>query len=567
MKVSQSATTELRVGIVQMNPRVGDLEGNAGRILKESEWAAAQRADLLVFPELVVCGYPPEDLVLKFHFVDACRDAVYAIAQQIPEDLTVLLGCPWRGREKVVNAAVVIRAGHVEQVYAKQLLPNYGVFDEQRIFEAGQEAGLIDCKGWSIGLHICEDSWFDDSPAFERLAGQDLDMLINISASPFHWGKHEERSRIVSDAAKRLEAPVVYCNLVGGQDELVFDGRSLVSEYNGDVTALGPAHEEASLLTIWEQHRAKGGDADSGLRRRVEPESTGDTDLGPLDDVYRALVLGLRDYVEKNGFQRVLVAISGGVDSALVAALAVDALGSDHVVGVTMPSRFNSSETISDSERLADSLGIRLHCLPIQDLFEGYLSNLEGLWNGREPDATEENIQARIRGTLIMALSNKFGWLVLATGNKSEMATGYCTLYGDMAGGFAVIKDVPKTLVFDLCRYCNRDAERIPSSIIDRPPSAELRENQKDSDSLPPYEELDPILTAYVEEDLGLEEMIHRGFKATDVQRIIRLVDQNEYKRRQAPPGVKITPKAFGRDRRVPITNAYLNRGFGGIQR
>lgn len=565
--------TALSIALLQINPCVGDLEANAASILRHAQVAAGEGAELILFPELCLSGYPPEDLVLKAHFLEACEQALAELALRLPSGSLVILGAPCKGVKKATNTAIGFLGGKEVFRYHKQRLPNYGVFDEKRIFEPGQNPGVFRFGTFNIGLHICEDSWDTSATSFDNLKDRPLDLLLNLSASPFHWGKHKQRRAILQQAAKQVDASLAYCNLVGGQDELVFDGRSLVLNSDGELLAQAAAHTETALylefMTETETEKdwsSAWGPTLNHLNKDVSlPPPAFANELDPLEDVYQALMVGVRDYVNKNGFEKVLIAVSGGVDSALVLALAVDALGADRVVGVTMPSRYNSPETISDSGRICEAFGVEMHTVPIKNLFNDYLEELSSLWEGRDVDVTEENLQARIRGNIIMALSNKFGWMVLTTGNKSELATGYCTLYGDMAGGYAVIKDVPKTVVFDLCRHRNRDGEMIPTSIIDRPPSAELRDDQKDSDSLPPYDVLDAILKAYVEEDQGMENIVAKGFEEDVVRRVIRLVDINEYKRRQGAPGVKITPKAFGRDRRVPITNAYRNQGFKGI--
>jgi NAD+ synthase (glutamine-hydrolysing) len=465
------------------------------------------------------------------------------------------------------------------------ILPNYGVFDEHRVFKAGTRPLILQIGPARVGIHVCEDSWQANGAPRTLLGEARLDLLVNVSASPYHRGKLPVRKEVLRKTGGTVNAPVAYCNLVGGQDELVFDGASLVIDRDGRVRAQAASfREELLLFTVPVSPEPP---PPERLERydlvRIEPPRGGRAGLPPgdareiavrrssvaeppedLEAVYTALTLGLHDYVEKNGFSRALVALSGGIDSALVATLAVDALGPDRVVGVTMPSVHSSRETIGDAGRLAENLGIRLHTVPIKDLVAAYDAVLSPLWEGRPPDTTEENLQARIRGTIIMAISNKFGWLVLATGNKSELATGYCTLYGDMVGGFAVIKDVPKTLVFALARWRNeRAAPRvlIPPSTIQRPPSAELKPDQRDTDSLPPYEELDPILERYIEQDKGLKEIVAAGCDPETAKRVIRMTDLNEYKRRQGPPGIKITPKAFGRDRRLPITNRYRENG------
>jgi NAD+ synthase (glutamine-hydrolysing) len=572
----------LRIVLGQINPTVGALGPNAQRMAKVASEAAARGARVVVFPELAVTGYPPEDLVLKPHFVEAARAEVQQLAQALPPGLTAIVGTPWPGHGRAFNAAVVLRDGRIHAVYHKMLLPNYGVFDEKRVFEPGRDPGVIEVDGWRIGLHICEDSWFPEAAPCSALREAGVEAVINLSASPYHRGKLAQREAVLGRAARAVGAPLLYCNLVGGQDELVFDGASLVVDAAGQLVARAQSFAEDQL--VLDLPRVGKMRAESSNDWKTAAPAAGRIAPAPEgpSEVYAALQLGLRDYVDKNGFRKVLVAISGGIDSALVAAIAVDALGSDRVVGVTMPSQYSSHETLDDAHVLARNLGITLHELPIRRLHEEYLRDLAGLWPDRAPDATEENLQARIRGNLIMALSNKFGWLVVTTGNKSEIATGYCTLYGDMAGGFALIKDVPKTLVWELARWRNgpgranppgephapnaarRDASPypcgegpIPVSTIERPPSAELRPDQKDTDSLPPYDVLDPIIERYVERDQGLAELVAAGFDAALVQRVLRLIDLNEYKRRQGAPGVKITPKAFGRDRRLPITNHY----------
>ncbi len=531
-----------------MNATVGALGHNRERAREFCEKASAQGIELLLFPELVVSGYPPEDLIIKRHFVEDCMDQVCRLTAEVPASLHVLIGCPWvvdradLGR-KPANAAVHLHAGRIVHIYEKMLLPNYGVFDEKRVFSPGVSPWVLEIGNRRIAVHVCEDSWWTDRGPALLQRGESLDAIVNLSASPYHDDKLQAREDILRNTATSLDAPLIYANLVGGQDELVFDGASFVIAADGSLAGRAPQFEEA-LFTVHLD--------------RLECTST-EKPLGHLEEVYRALITGLRDYVDKNRFDRVIVALSGGIDSALVAALAVDALGPERVVGLTMPSQYSSAETRSDAGTLADNLGIEFLEVPIRDLFEGYLEELNPHWPDRAADTTEENLQARIRGSIVMAFSNKFGWLVLTTGNKSEIAVGYCTLYGDMAGGFAVIKDVPKTLVFDLCRWRNEtsDTPVIPERTITRPPSAELRPDQKDTDMLPPYDVLDEILEMYVEKDMAAEEIAQHGFDTELVLRVIRMVAVNEYKRRQAAPGIKITPKAFGRDRRFPITNQY----------
>jgi len=564
--------------LAQINPTVGALEHNADMIIAGTRAAASDGADVVVFPELSLSGYPPEDLVLKRHFLEDVEVQLARIAAAVSPELTVLVGAPVWNNGHVYNAAVVMQQGSAAQRYFKMSLPNYGVFDEKRVFAEGTKAMVVEIRGKRLALHICEDSWSVENPAVLQLEQLKADVLINLSASPYHRGKMNVRKEILSRTARHLGIPLLYCNLVGGQDELVFDGGSLAIDKAGNVVARAALFKEDTLrveLPITASHSSALHVANMHLggTSYASPPSeiptigkTAGHIVQPLEsvgDVYQALCLGLRDYVNKNGFGRTVIAISGGIDSALVAAIAVDALGSDRVIGVTMPSRFSSSGTYGDAQELGKRLGIEFYDVPIKRIHDLYLDELQPLWPGKLPDTTEENLQARIRGNIIMALSNKFGWLVLTTGNKSEMATGYCTLYGDMAGGLAAIKDVPKTLVFELSRWRNEQspgAPPIPESIIDRPPSAELRPDQKDEDSLPPYAVLDPIIERYVERDMSASAIAGDGFDPAVVARVIKLIDGNEYKRRQGPPGIKITPKAFGRDRRLPITNLYSER-------
>ncbi len=547
-----------RATLAQINPTVGALSANAGKVLRRAHEAAEAGSALIVFPELVLSGYPPEDLVLKRHFLEDTAREVERLAAELPPDPMVIVGAPRMHGGRARNSAFVFQGGAVTAVHDKILLPNYGVFDEQRVFAPGTDPAvlMLDLGGGRtarIGLHICEDSWDPTAKPCAALAGR-VDLVVNISGSPYHRGKLALREQALRAASRAVGAPLLYCNLVGGQDELVFDGASLHLDADG-VRARARQFEE-ELLSV-----DVGDVASSARAAPLAPV------LGDMAEVYAALVSGLRDYANKNGFGGVVLGLSGGIDSALVATLAVDALGAERVNAITMPTRYSSEGTRADARQLAGNLGIRLFETPIQGLFESVLSELAPLWSGRAPDTTEENIQARIRGIIVMALSNKFGWLVLTTGNKSELATGYCTLYGDMAGGFAVLKDVPKTMVFELARWRNAQAraagkpeDLIPASIIARPPSAELRENQTDQDSLPPYEILDGIIERYVERDWSVEAIVADGYDKDVVKRVIRLIDLNEYKRRQGAPGVKITPKAFGRDRRLPITNLYRER-------
>ncbi|MDX6648582.1 MAG: hypothetical protein QOJ97_533 [Solirubrobacteraceae bacterium] len=567
----------MRIALAQLNATVGDIAGNEAKGMEAIAQAREAGAQLLVFPELFVTGYPPEDLLLKEHFLRDARAAVDRLARACG-DLVVVVGFPERDVD-VYNSAAVIQDGEVRGVYRKVYLPNYGVFDEQRYFQAGEGPGIVELDGVRVGLTVCEDIWEPGPPLTdEALAGATI--ILNLSASPYHAGKGAERERMIAQRARDSLAAVVFCALVGGQDELVFDGHSLVVDHDGHV--LGRAAQFAEELLVVDVDPDGPGSArlrDARHRpaaRRVEPKvrtvataSLRAADgpvperreaplLDPEPEVYAALTLGLRDYVEKNGFDHVVLGLSGGIDSALVACIAVDTLGPERVSVAVMPSPYSSSETQEDARTMSRNLGV--HCLELEigAAMEAYDAMLGPVFEGREPDITEENLQARIRGNLLMALSNKFGWLVLTTGNKSEMSVGYSTLYGDTAGGFAVIKDCPKTLVYALCRYRNAQPDApIPPSIVERPPSAELRPDQRDEDSLPPYEVLDPILEQYVELDAGREQLIAQGFAEADVDRVTRLVDLAEYKRRQAPPGIKISTRAFGRDRRMPITNRY----------
>jgi NAD+ synthase (glutamine-hydrolysing) len=568
----------LRIALAQINTTVGDIDGNAATIVEALGRARDEGAQLAVFPELAVNGYPPEDLLLKTDFLAAGRRALDEIAQHVGE-MVALVGFAEHA-EDVYNSLAVLAEGRVRGIYRKMYLPNYGVFDEQRYFQAGEAPALLQLNDATIGLTVCEDIWEPGPPASdEALAGAEV--IVNISASPYHMSKGAQRERMLIQRARDNLAYVVFCNLVGGQDELVFDGYSLVVDEDGELVARGPQFEEDLIVCDIDpstaqrvrlrdtRHRPV-----ARARREVPTVATveapggGDTtDLGgprakPLDpdaEVYAALALGVRDYVDKNEFQRVVLGLSGGIDSALTACIAVDALGPERVVCAVMPSPYSSEETQRDARQLADNLGIERHELSVEQAMKAYEQILAEALEGTEPDLTEENIQARTRGNLLMALSNKFGWLVLTTGNKSEYSVGYTTLYGDMAGGFAVLKDVPKTLVYRLARYRNGLApgELIPASVLERAPSAELRPDQRDEDSLPPYDVLDVILEGYVEQDQDREQLIRRGLPADVVDRVIRLVDRAEYKRRQAPPGIKITPKAFGRDRRMPITNRF----------
>ena len=570
----------MRLALAQINTTVGDLDGNRERILARLAESKDAGADLALFPELAVTGYPPEDLLLRPSFVRAAERSLAQIAREA-RGIVAFVGVPHLDRD-LYNACAVCAAGEVKALYRKRFLPNYGVFDEHRYFAPGRDLFLLEHGEALIGPTVCEDIWQPGPPATDlALAGAQL--LVNISASPFHVGKDREREQMLATRARDNVCYVAFVNAVGGQDELIFDGHSVVLDDEGQVLARAAGFEEALLVVDVEPEEALGRRLRDVRRRSLESEREEAPDvpvlhigfprapdgqsvepqlaplLDDLEQMRRALELGLRDYVEKNGFEEVVIGVSGGIDSALAAAIASQALGPERVHLVSMPSRFSSEETKSDARRLAEGLGGDFLELPIEPIVVSSLETLAGVSAGREADTTEENIQARIRGVLLMALSNKFGWLVVATGNKSELSVGYATLYGDMAGGFALLKDVFKTDVFRLARYLNEEAggEVIPQSIIDRAPSAELRDNQLDEDSLPPYPALDQVLEAYVELDRSREDLTTDGFDPDVVDRALEMIDRAEYKRRQAPPGVKLRPKAFGRDWRLPITNRW----------
>ena len=553
----------LRVAAAQLDLVVGDLAGNAERILAAYAAAAAEDCDLVAFPELAVTGYPPEDLLLRPAFVAEARRRLDEIASATGTTVAVV-GFP-EVDGACFNAAAVLAHGRIQGVYRKHLLPNYAVFDEERYFEPWPADGpLFTVGGVPVAVTVCEDAWSPTGPVVTQ-ARAGAALIVNVNASPYSAGRLAEREAMLADRARAAGVPICYVNLVGGQDELVFDGASLVVDATGTVVARARQFAEDLLVVDLEVPAAATAPAlpvvtVSGPRApsprvpaRVEPV------LPPVHEVYEALVLGTRDYVTKNGFTDVLVGLSGGVDSSLVAAIAVDALGADHVHGVLMPSRFSSDHSVGDAEVLVANLGIRSTTVPIEPAHAAFLAMLADSFAGLEPGLAEENLQARIRGTILMTMSNKFGWMVLTTANKSETATGYSTLYGDMAGGYAVIKDVPKLLVYALCEDRNRRAGRalIPESVITKPPSAELRPGQLDRDSLPDYAELDPIVEGYVELDRSIADLIAAGHDPDVVRRVAALVDRNEYKRRQAAPGVRVSPKAFGKDRRLPITNRW----------
>jgi len=574
----------LRVGLGQIDVCVGNLSGNLKKILEYIEVAKNLGVDILCFPELAVTGYPPEDLLLKSSFIEDNLETLDKI-REASDGLTVIVGFVDK-KEDIYNAAAIIHNRDLVDVYHKRYLPNYGVFDENRYFQSGTRAPVYKLGNVRFGVNICEDIWYPGDPTREQAILGDAQIIINISSSPYYASKVKSREQMLSVRASDYSVVVVFCNLVGGQDELVFDGHSAVIGEAGKVIARASGFKEELLIAdispnrvfrsrLHDPRRRKEkytlrieskeaqlitlAQAEFGKNSRPQIAPRVEEFMGVEEEVFRALVLGTRDYVTKNGFKKVVIGLSGGIDSSIVAAVAAEALGKENVIGVRMPSRYSSEGSIRDAEELSKGLGIELLTIPIEKAFNAYLDMFSQVFGGKEHDVTEENIQTRIRGNILMALSNKFGWLVLTTGNKSEMGVGYCTLYGDMAGGFAVIKDVPKTLVYRIAEFYNRwkGKDIIPKTVLEKPPSAELRPNQRDTDSIPPYNVLDPILKAYVEEDLSVEEIINLGFDENLVKRVIKMVDLNEYKRRQSPPGIKITVRAFGKDRRFPITNLY----------
>ncbi len=571
---------KIRAALAQINPTVGDIEGNVKKIVSYIKKARTKKADIVIFPELAVTGYPPEDLLMKPHFIQDNIDALKEI-EKASKDITVVVGFIDR-IEGLYNAAAIVSNNMTVDVYHKINLPNYGVFDEHRYFIEGKRFPVYNFAGINIGVNICEDIWTDKGPVeVQALMGADL--IVNINASPFHAGKASFREDMVRRHARECKTSIVYVNMVGGQDELVFDGGSFVADDKGETTIRAKQFDEELIVVDIELGKKKG---QLSAKKRVELKSLLEKDkftgkvkipfveikekktgvrkkknrpLSVEEEIYGALLLGTKDYVLKSGFKGVVIGMSGGIDSALTATIAVDALGKENVCGIFMPSKFTSKESYEDASVHAKNLGIKFHTVPIDDLFGSYNKSLAKHFKGQKVDITEENLQARIRGNILMAFSNKFGWMVLTTGNKSEMSVGYATLYGDMAGGFAVIKDVPKTIVYKISEWRNKKAGRelIPGRILWKEPTAELKPDQKDSDSLPPYSLLDPIIKAYVEEDKSFEEILELGCEIECAQRVISMIDHSEYKRRQAPPGVKITPRAFGKDRRFPITNRY----------
>lgn len=573
----------LRIALAQINTTVGDFNGNIAKIHDYIKKAKHYSADIIAFPELAITGYPPEDLLLKTQFIDDNLDALHKIAKKT-EGITVIVGFVDR-KDDIYNAAAIIHDRKILDVYHKKYLPNYGVFDEYRYFQSGSRCPVYIKDETLFGVNICEDIWYPEGPArTQSLIGAEV--IININASPYHIGKAKFREQMLYTRAVDNIVFIAYLNAVGGQDELVFDGHSIILNQDGFVIARGKQFKEDFIIADLELENTMIKRLHAPLRRqeiikldkssiekikipaskKIERKSLTQSYqnpvLEPLEEIYTALVLGTSDYIKKNDFKGAVIGISGGIDSALVALIATDALGKENVNALFMPSVYTSKESIEDAYELASNLGINIMEISINEIFNSYISSLNKYFKGLKTDVTEENIQARIRGNLLMAFSNKFGWIVLTTGNKSEMSVGYATLYGDMAGGFAVIKDVPKTMVYELCRWRNNKSGKsiIPERMFNKEPSAELREGQKDSDVLPIYQELDPILKAYIEEDKSFQEILLTGCEVECVKKVIRMVDRSEYKRRQSPPGIKITARAFGRDRRFPITNRY--RGF-----
>ncbi len=530
----------MKLAVAQINLTVGDIAGNTGKLLAAAHEAHAAGAALLLTPEMSICAYPAEDLVLRRDFCEACADALANLAREAPPALALIVGYPERADDGLFNAAALVRGGRVEAVYRKHHLPNHSVFDEQRVFDSGNLPCVFACGGLNFGINICGDIWEPGPVARAKEAG--ADWLLVPNASPYHLNKERERHAVARSRQIEAALPIVYANLVGGQDELVFDGASFVMDAGGDVIVQCPAWREGLFMVELTAASA------SGPVHALPDEAAA---------VYDALVLAVRDYVGKNGFKGVHLGLSGGIDSALTLAIAVDALGADKIHAVMMPSGYTADISVEDAREMVRRLGVRYSEIAIGPIYDAFVAQLAGEFAGLKADTTEENLQARARGTLLMALSNKFGTLVLTTGNKSEMGTGYATLYGDMAGGFAVLKDVPKTLVYRLANARNGVSPVIPQRIIDRPPSAELRPDQTDQDSLPPYDVLDAILAAYVERDLSACEIVALGYDSATVKRVIRMVDLAEYKRRQAAPGPRITPRNFGKDRRYPITTKY----------
>ncbi|MBI4684171.1 MAG: NAD+ synthase [Nitrospirae bacterium] len=537
----------VKIAFAQINTTVGDIDGNVSKICDYIKKAKESRVKIILFPELAVTGYPPEDLLLKPHFITDNIDCLTKI-QAETKDITAIVGFVDRQDSNIYNAVAIFHKAQFIGVYHKIYLPNYGVFDEYRYFKPGRKASVYKSDGLSFGVNICEDVWYPEGPARSQ-ALEGAEIIFNINASPYHMGKAYMREEMVAKRASDNNVAIAYLNAVGGQDELVFDGGSFVADRTGEIIVRAKQFKEEMIISEIVL---------DGYNLPIPPLTKGG-EGGLEEEVYEALVLGTRDYINKNGFKQVVIGLSGGVDSSLVATIAVDAIGRENVKGVFMPSPYTSRESKEDANELAENLSIKIIEVPINRIFDAYIDTLKKEFKGLQEDITEENLQARIRGNILMAFSNKFGWLVLTTGNKSEMSVGYATLYGDMAGGFAVIKDVPKTLVYELCKWKNSKEGRalIPQRVLWKDPSAELRPDQKDTDALPPYPLLDPILKAYIEENKSFEEILSLGCDRACAEGVIRMIDNSEYKRRQSPPGIKITPRAFGKDRRFPITNRY----------
>jgi NAD+ synthase (glutamine-hydrolysing) len=569
---------KLRVALAQINQVVGDIEGNTKKIIEYIKKAKELNVDIVAFPELAITGYPPEDLLFKSTFIEKNLEALEKIAQE-SKDIISIVGFVDRD-EDIFNSAGVLLNGKILAKYHKHYLPNYSVFDEVRYFQRGNKITLLNIQNYKVGLSICEDIWYPENP-LNIQAIEGAEVIININASPYSMGKIKHREELLKIRARDNLVAIAYVNLVGGQDELVFDGNSMVVAPDGQILAKGNSFEEEIVIADIDldmifrkqlkNNRLRNLRANYKRETNVE-EIFVDYQIKPnkksveqkivldnkeIEDTYKALVVGVRDYIKKNGFEKVVIGLSGGIDSSLTAVIAVDALGKENVKGVLMPSQYTSKESIEDALELAKNLGIETFIIPIKNIFEDYLKELAPIFEGTKPNITEENLQARIRGNLLMALSNKFGWIVLATGNKSEMSVGYATLYGDMVGGFAVLKDVLKTKVYELSEYRNSISKVIPQRVLEKPPSAELRPNQKDEDELLPYHILDEIIRLYVEEDIPPRDIIKMGFDAEAVRKVINMIDKNEYKRRQAPIGIRITERAFGKDRRMPITNRF----------
>lgn len=557
----------LRIAMAQINPVVGDIQGNTDKIKNYIKQAQKENVDVITFPELALTGYPPEDLLFKTHFINDIKKHLEEVTKST-QGITAIIGLA-REENGLLNSAAVIYDRKIINFYDKKILPNYGVFDEKRYFISGKNNPVYLINGITVGINICEDIWFEDGPTKDQ-ADLGAQLILNINGSPFDTEKRDIRENMLKERALHNNLYISYTNMVGGQDELVFDGGSVLLNPAGEIISRGKAFEEDLIITdLYLEETTNFVESNTNIFvsntfKNKNPRTIPDNhvvEISKLEQIHKALILGTRDYVNKSGFTKVILGLSGGIDSALTCYIAVKAFGKENVLGVIMPSRFSSEGSITDSQLLANNLGIDTKIIPIEPAYSSFLDMLSESFEGTSVDVAEENLQARIRGNILMALSNKFNWITLITGNKSEMATGYSTLYGDMAGGFAVLKDVPKTLVYELCRYINtlQDTDLIPETIITKPPSAELREDQKDEDSLPPYDILDAILKYYVEEDRSFQEIVDLGYDEAVVKRATLLLDRSEYKRKQSPPGVKITPRNFGRDRRIPLINKYKN--------